>query len=206
APGNKLLWAESDLGNGRLNLIVTQNPQLDSGITDDDNKRLMYLSGTSMATPVVAGAAALLLQANSKLTPNMVKLILEYSAQPLAGYNMLQQGAGELNVAGAMQLASAVRTDLTNSTPTGAAMLTSTTPPDPHTTIAGQTFTWAQGIMLKRRYATGTNLVTKYQQVYGIGIVLGDGIMMGDGIVLGDSVQAMSSRALINGDAGPAMN
>src|SRR5438874_1776312 len=39
APGNKLLWAESDLGNGVLNLIVTQNPQLDSGITDDDNKR-----------------------------------------------------------------------------------------------------------------------------------------------------------------------
>src|SRR5205085_10627291 len=114
-----------------------------------------------VATPVVSGAVALLLQANSKLTPNMVKMILEYTAQPLANFNMLEQGAGEVNVAGAMQLASAVRTDLTNATPTGTALLTTSTPPNPQPTIAGQTFTWAQGIALKRRYATGPNLVTK---------------------------------------------
>jgi subtilisin family serine protease len=46
---------------------------------------MMRLSGTSMATPVVAGAAALMLQANPRLTPNLVKAILMYSAQPLAG-------------------------------------------------------------------------------------------------------------------------
>ena len=70
----------------------------------------MKLSGTSMATPIVAGAAALLLQAKPSLTPNMVKAILMYTAQPLAGANMLEQGAGELNIEGAVRLANCFRT------------------------------------------------------------------------------------------------
>ena len=49
-----------------------------------------------MATPVVAGTAALLLQINPKLTPNMVKMALMYTADPLPGFNMLEQGTGEV--------------------------------------------------------------------------------------------------------------
>ena len=68
----------------------------------------MYLSGTSMSTPAVAGAAAVLLEANSSLTPNMIKMLLMYTAQPLPGFNTFEQGAGQLNVTGAVALAKIV--------------------------------------------------------------------------------------------------
>ena len=71
----------------------------------NDKVTLLYLSGTSMSTPVVSGAAALMLQANPKLTPNMVKMILMYTAQPIAGFNHLEQGAGQVNIEGAVRFA-----------------------------------------------------------------------------------------------------
>ena len=67
-------------------------------------KPYLSLSGTSMASPVVAGTAALMIQANPKLTPNLVKAILQYTAQRY-NYDALTQGAGFLNAQGAVQLA-----------------------------------------------------------------------------------------------------
>src|SRR6267143_3232088 len=64
------------------------------------------------ALPILAGAAALLLQANPGLTPPLIKAILQYTAQPLPGFNLLEQGAGLLNVDGAVALAKALRTDV----------------------------------------------------------------------------------------------
>ena len=58
-----------------------------------------------MAAPVVAGTVALMLQANPSLTPNLVKAILQYTAQAYPGYNALTQGAGFLNTLGAVRLA-----------------------------------------------------------------------------------------------------
>ena len=45
-----------------------------------------------MAAPVVSGTVALMLQANPNLTPNLVKAILQYTAQQYPGYNALHAG------------------------------------------------------------------------------------------------------------------
>ncbi len=73
------------------------------------------LSGTSMSTALVSGAAALMINANPQLTPNAVKASLMFTAQVLSGYDPvtnltgyydpLTQGAGELNVVGAVDMA-----------------------------------------------------------------------------------------------------
>ena len=65
----------------------------------------LSLSGTSMATPQVAGAVALMLQADPRLTPNLVKAILQYTARQDPDYSPLQEGAGFLDVLGAVRLA-----------------------------------------------------------------------------------------------------
>ena len=64
----------------------------------------LTLSGTSMATPVVAGTVALMLEANPNLTPNMVKAILQFTSETKKGYDFLTQGAGFLNTLGAVRL------------------------------------------------------------------------------------------------------
>jgi len=65
----------------------------------------LSLSGTSMASPVVSGTIALMLQANPSLTPNLVKAILQFTAESHDEYDGLTQGAGFLNARGAVQLA-----------------------------------------------------------------------------------------------------
>jgi serine protease AprX len=66
------------------------------------------LNGTSQAAPVVAGAAALMLQANPGLTSHAVKGIVQFTAQRMKSLDVMTQGAGELNIAGAVRLAKLV--------------------------------------------------------------------------------------------------
>lgn len=59
------------------------------------------MSGTSMATPHVAGAAALLIQANPGIKPAEIKALLEYTAKDLGlpGKDV-EYGAGAINLTG----------------------------------------------------------------------------------------------------------
>ena len=88
------------------------------GTVDTASEPYLSLSGTSMSAPVVAGTVALMLQANPALTPNLVKAILQFTAEHKAAYNDLTQGAGFLNARGAVQLARRfVRSDSAASAP-----------------------------------------------------------------------------------------
>lgn len=65
-------------------------------------QQYLALTGTSQATPMVAGAAALMLSVNPDLTPAQVKEILSQTSDPVEGISEEAQGRGRLDVAEAV--------------------------------------------------------------------------------------------------------
>ncbi|MBH0229205.1 S8 family serine peptidase [Halobacillus yeomjeoni] len=63
------------------------------------------MSGTSMATPHVAGVVALMLDAEPTLSPDNVKTIIQTSATNMPGYETWEAGAGYLNAYAAVDMA-----------------------------------------------------------------------------------------------------
>jgi serine protease AprX len=82
---------------GRSNLF--RSPMRPRFNSRGERYNIMYTSksGTSMATPIVTGAIALLLSQNPGLTNREVKMKLRESTTDL-GYSWSKQGCGLLNV------------------------------------------------------------------------------------------------------------
>jgi len=120
-------------GNGRISLLASttatiyaNNPSTavpknsyQTGTSSSASSNYYRLSGTSMATPEVSGAVALMLQKNSRLTPDQVKARLMKTASKnfpatstitdpttqvtyVEEYDIFTVGAGYLNVAAAL--------------------------------------------------------------------------------------------------------
>ncbi|MFJ2214216.1 S8 family peptidase [Streptomyces sp. NPDC101062] len=71
------------------------DPEGPQGPVDENYTRL---SGTSMAAPAVAGAAALVMQAHPDWTPRQVSQALVSSAEPSPGESVYDQGSGLIDV------------------------------------------------------------------------------------------------------------
>ena len=179
APGNKVIGASATAAsstNPTKNTLATLFPALETDAASPATygQRLMQLSGTSVAAPAVAGAAAVLLQVNPGLTPPLVKAILQYTAQPVAGYALVEQGAGQLNLEGAIRLAQSLRTDIASAVEagtlvTGQSLLAfgKTLPSTRSSTVAGATFNWSRIVTVGGSHvATGDKLFNTFQPIW----------------------------------------
>lgn len=78
--------------------FYTNNKNVDGTHLEDYQYAYQRLSGTSMATPFVAGVSALLLQSNKDLQPADIKSILMNTADPLSkAYSVFEIGSGRVD-------------------------------------------------------------------------------------------------------------
>jgi serine protease AprX len=174
----------------------------------------MRLSGTSMATPVVSGAAALVLQQNPNLTPDQVKARLMKTASkafpasstvtdPTTGttytdyYDIFTIGAGYLDVAAALS-----STDLAD-----APAVSPSAAYDPSTQsvylVTGQGVVWGDSTNWGTSVVWGTNVFVNGTAVlwgssvcWGASTSAGFGVVWGSGVVWGDTSNQSTSTAL----------
>jgi serine protease AprX len=90
APGNKVVSLESSGAYLPLTYPATH-------VAGSGQNAYMRMSGSSMATGVVAGGVALLLQGSPKLTPLQVKLLIQTGSSYLPEDGLVAAGAGSVN-------------------------------------------------------------------------------------------------------------
>ena len=90
APGNKVVSLES-----AGSYLPTTYPT--AHVAGSASNAYMKLSGSSMATGVVSGGVALLLQRNSTFTPLQIKLLIQTGSTYLVRDGLVAGGAGSVN-------------------------------------------------------------------------------------------------------------
>jgi serine protease AprX len=112
APGNKIVSLEA-----AGSYLAVRYPSLHRA--GWGSNAYMQLSGTSMATPMVSGAVALLLQGTPGLTPAQVKLALQMGATYMPDAGLVGAGAGSVNVWASRKIAAGGLTSTLQSGPIG---------------------------------------------------------------------------------------
>jgi serine protease AprX len=216
APGNNL--ASLRVAGSTLDL---QYPQYEVTSSNGTSKYFV-LSGTSMSTPLVAGAAALMLQQNPSLTPDQVKARLMKASWKGFGqytsswdtrgnsynneYDLFTYGAGHLDVQNALG-----NTDLANGLAlsqtavfnlNGSVTVKNTTL---DSVFAGSSVVWgASSVVWGNSVVWGGNLLSANSVVWGAAsVVWGSTSITGSSVVWGATASvAGATAALDDGDGG----
>jgi serine protease AprX len=208
APGNRIVSLASPgstLVTSYSDYAVKPTTTCLLGIcTTGPSGKYLRLSGTSMATPVVAGAAALMLQQNSALSPDSVKARMMKTAwkgYPLNSWGYDLRGLGYLSQydvftigAGYLDVNAALRsTDIASG---GAPSPTAVY--DPNTKQAkllngtsitwGTTITWGSSLVWGNSIVWGGSAVLNDSIIWGNSIVWGDNSLTGNSIIWGASI------------------
>jgi serine protease AprX len=108
APGNQVISLRVPGSTSDVNYSSNIVPLTDycSNFSETSSSQYFRMSGTSMATPVVSGAVALMLQANPNLSPSTVKARLMTTAtkwvDPLGAADATAFGAGYMDIMSAL--------------------------------------------------------------------------------------------------------
>jgi serine protease AprX len=226
APGNKVVSLLSP--RSRLPLLyppvdVLMSEYADSSLQQfvmaftgsDLSPNYMRLSGTSMAAPVISGAAALMIQANPTLTPDTVKARLMESAtktfladntttDPVTGqtyvnsYDIFTVGAGYVDIEGALLNTSVLPSTFTAHSPAVAYDSTSRSVYLVSNTsvVWGSSAAWSQSVVwgsseFSSSTINGQPVVSGESVVWGAGSPNGFSVLWGSSVVWGSSTQSV---------------
>jgi len=211
APGNQV---RSVLG-ATSSALYTQYPATQipisyylAGYTKAISSSYFELSGTSMATPVVSGAAALLIQQNSSITPDQVKARLMKTAykafpsvssvtDPSTGivytsyYDLFTVGAGYLDVQAAL-----ANTDVAGLPALSPAVVFNSST-NTVSLVAGANGVWGSSGVWGTNMVWGSLVLQANNIVWGSNIVWGDHTNAGFNIVWGDGINGTINPANI---------
>jgi len=216
APGNR--QASLRVAGSTLDTLFPQYEVWPSNGTS----RYYVLSGTSMATPIVSGAVALMLQQTPSLTPDQVKARLmktawkgfgQYSSSSDSSgnfysneYDLFTYGAGYLDIDAALgntDLANGVALSQTAYFNSNGSVTVKNTSLDSNFT--GSSVVWgATSVVWGNSVVWGSNLLSASSVVWGsTSVVWGSNAIVGNSVVWGATSSVVSATsALSNGDPG----